>query len=85
MAKEKIHPEDDDSTWPVPYQTVKIRMSAMGKGRIWIDDVELASTLSVEFAAGGNVPNVITIKMVGKIDFESRFKPGTINMEKSTE
>lgn len=70
--------------WPdKDFQTVKIRMDPFGKGRIWIDDMELTYTYSVEFTADNNKPNVITIKLLGNIDLDARIANDNIKTMKA--
>jgi hypothetical protein len=62
--------EDD---WPAledkDISAVKIRMNPVNKGRIWVDGVELKSTLSVKLEAGpdGNLTTV-TIEILATVD-----------------
>lgn len=47
---------------------VKIRMNPIGKGRIWIDGIELKSTHSVKFSAGIGDYSIVTIEILASVD-----------------
>lgn len=61
-------PHDEDKGFPA----IKIRMNPVGRGRIWIDGVELKATRSVKFNAASSEATIVIIELFGSVDLETR-------------
>lgn len=65
----------EDSAWPNPedkvFPVIKIRMNPVGKGRIWLDGVEIKSTRSIKFEASVDNLTLVTVEIYGSVDLET--------------
>lgn len=85
----QFHPEEaDKDEFPERedkgLSAVKIRMNPVGKGRIWIDGVELKSTISVKFEASSRTLTIVTIEILASVDLGANVFVENLRIEEIT-
>lgn len=55
---------------PKQLPTVKVQMSGVGRGKVWVDGVEIPWVRAVRFTAAVDQPNKLEVEICGNLEVE---------------